>query len=250
MKKKFFALLIALVAVFSFSFALTACGEDKSGEEDKTDEGGNNKIVLTENTDFSALVSEKVDGEGWKAAFNDDIYTNYKSTLKISDDSETETDKIAVQQTDKIKILLGNNPYGTFYYGLDEKNVYVYHPDGDFDEDMVLEILPIEEQGVEIAKWYVSFMIFCPEFSDYYNKFTYNETTGAYEYSNSEGLESGFPFTYTKDTVYTSVSIKIINGQLAYLSAADSYDKVEVFFYDFGNTSFAIPEEIENAINS
>lgn len=252
MKKKLLALLIAVVSVFSFAFA--ACGGDNNSNNENSgnneSNGADDKITLTKDTDFGALVSEKVDEAGWKAAFNDDNYVSYKSILKMTEDGDTEVDTFSVQQTDSIKILEGVNPNGHFFYGLDDTNLYVYAIDSE-DEELHFEVVPVdsEEAEPEVFKWYVSLTIFCPEFSKHFDKFTYNETTGAYEFSDSENcLESFLPFTYSGDEEYNYVSVKIINGQLAYMKAICYDIELEIKFFDYGTTSVTIPQDIKDAM--
>ena len=154
----------------------------------------------------------------------------------------------AVEKKESIKILEGVNSNAHFFYGLDDSNLYVYHVDSE-DGTTGFEVVPVEEERMSVFNWYVSFTIFCPEFSKYYDRFTSNETTGAYEFSDYEnGIESFLPFAFSDDEEYSCVSVKIINGQLAYMKAICYDIELEVKFYDYCTTTVTIPDEIKNAM--
>ena len=73
--KKIFATLLCISATLCLGIGMTACG----GNDDKKDE-----IPLTAETDFTALVSEKVDEDGWEKALTLNGYdVNFSDNMTV-----------------------------------------------------------------------------------------------------------------------------------------------------------------------
>ena len=241
---KFLSKLALPIVISACLLAFPACaGDDGQG-------GGKTPHVnITENTDFSALVSEVVDETGWRAAFADDGFGTY--TIKLVEHyAEPQTQYIYTQKTSgETKRFVCMENGDTYYYGMDSENIYFYQKDENAAwekrtwplED--LEQLPEEQQ--DNALWELKYTMVCPDFSEYFDQFTYDESTGAYSYYDEtklEGLETNSIFE-NWDTNYCLAKVKIVNGKPAYLQVQmrDSGNPVvDIYLYDFDSDSTII----------
>ena len=230
--KKIFATLLCISATLCLGIGMTACG----GNDDKKDE-----IPLTAETDFTALVSEKVDEDGWKKALMLNGYdVNFSDNMtvigKYKDEKyngETFVFEASIKK-DKDETI------SYYYYDNNESEGFIQKTPKKEDntEDY--------EEMDELYKFY--HLMYCPDFSDQFNKFTYDETKHSYVCANKvEGTaifetfnEDGSPMKED----YTNVEIKIVNGRLAYLACESvnpdiKYNEYYIVskFYDFGKTS-------------
>lgn len=239
------ALAVGCVAVFG-------CGSDAKKES----------VVLTQETDFEALVSEKVTAEQWESAFDRKNYNN--CTIVVSDIAKITDGKVrkAAASGNDIKVNLyeiengeqikdGNGePIVSFcetvggvrYYYLRELDSFEnlrgwhkvyeeYNPDDHF-------------VGVDdFDNFYISYKMFCPDFGKLFSSFEYNDESGCYVLKEKVTANSVFEYW---DIEYAVATVKIINGKLAYVTAKDAEDESnpleQIYFYDFGTTKVTIPE--------
>lgn len=237
------------IALSACIVAFAACGGDgKSQGGGTTQEGGEAPtITLTENTDFSALASEVVDEAGWRAAFSNDSYGTYKIKV-IEQYAEPEISYVYTQKTStEIKrYVYSVDGTNANYYGKDNENLYLYQNVDGVWEKQVMPFAGITEDIVNNAMWIVKYIMACPDFSEYFGQFEYDEDTGAYSYrdnSKQTGLSANSIFE-NWDVNYYLAKVKIINGKLAYLQVQmhDPNPITDIYFYDFDNTEVTYPE--------
>lgn len=240
---KFLSKLALPIVISACLLAFPACaGDDGQG-------GGKTPHVnVTENTDFSALVSEVVDETGWRAAFADDGFGTY--TIKLVEHyAEPQTQYIYTQKTSgetKRCARMDGDDDMYCYFGTDGENVFVYKKDENAawkKQTVSLGNLPEEQQ--DNALWELKYTLVCPDFSEYFDRFTYDESTGAYSYYDEtklEGLETNSIFE-NWDANYYLAKVKIVNGKPAYLQVQgdDSYHTIyDIYLYDFDSDSTII----------
>lgn len=210
--------------------------EDKKDDEKKDDDKKDDKkpgVVLTAETNFEALESEKVDAAGWAKAFNPASYSNFT----------------ALAYYDSINIYLVQKSTGTSgFFG--EKDTH--------DEDMYLyknaDGKYMGMSGGQVAEWpegiymrdgmpvLLNYSCMCPNFAKFFAEFTYDETKKSYVYAG-EGIRTNDYFlTGGSSADYVKVELKIVNGLVAYVSVEDSSgNKENTKFYDFGTTAITLP---------
>ena len=211
--------------------------EDKKDEDKKDDEKKDDDkkpgVVLTADTNFEALESEKVDAAGWAKAFNPASYSNFT----------------ALAYYDSINIYLVQKSTGTSgFFG--EKDTH--------DEDMYLyknaDGKYMGMSGGQVAEWpegiymrdgmpvLLNYSCMCPNFAKFFAEFTYDETKKSYVYAG-EGIRTNDYFlTGGSSADYVKVELKIVNGLVAYVSVEDSSgNKENTKFYDFGTTAITLP---------
>lgn len=244
-KKILVVIAVCVIIVGIFGFA--ACDKDDKGSDNKDnvhdvgggadDEDDDVKTVLTEDTDFEALISEKVTKEEWVEAFADGPkYSNY--TLKfIFYNGSVYYLKFQVVD-DGLYILQSNNhsdgvEYVEYLHCIDGF-LYGYAPG---QTDGWIEC-GVEWNDAALLNWATTYRVHCPDFGEFYDRFTYNEELGQYEFlgSKDDCITTRRGGAYELHDYY-DVKIKIVNGRLAYVATDDGVD----FFYDFNNSSFDIP---------
>ena len=192
-------------------------------------------VVLTADTNFEALESEKVDAAGWEKAFNPASYSNFT----------------ALAYYDSIKIYLVQKSTGTSgFFG--EKDTH--------DEDMYLYTSAdgkyMGMSGGQVAEWsllgeyymrdgmpvLLNYSCMCPNFAKFFAEFTYDETKKSYVYAGKGIRTNDYFLTGGSSADYVKVELKIVNGLVAYVSVEDSNgNKENTKFYDFGTTAITLP---------
>ena len=215
--------------------------EDKKDEGKKDDEKKDDDkkpgVVLTADTDFEALKSEKVDEAGWIKAFNYQSYTNFTVLAYLNP-------KITYVQ--KATATMGY--FGT--QGSEENDIYAYiAEDGKLmgiSRGHVAEMPKDEHYVRDGMPIMMNYSCFCPNFAEFFEKFTYDETKKSYVYEgNAEtAIRTNFyAFTDAAYANYIKVELKIVNGLIAYISTEDTNgNKNNSKFYDFGTTVVELPE--------
>ncbi len=191
------------------------------------------KAPLTEDTDFDALVSDKVTEDEWKAAFSESAFVN--ATIESSAE---ESGYLKIQEN--MRYMFAENMYGYFVEEDEQKKVYLSEDGEIFTE------YPEEEELINGL--YFSFKLLCPDFSADYADFTYNEDEGAYVCNTI--IQSNPPLSMMKDFDYTNIYIKIIDGKLAAIVCDRAgYDEhYEFHMYDYGKTVVTPPAILESRV--
>lgn len=203
--------------------------EDKK-DEDKKDDEKKPGVVLTADTDFDALKSEKVDEAGWIKAFN---YASYKNFTSYT--AYRTTNSYAVQKATEAGGFLKIGSYELYcYIGAD--GAYKMS-DGKTEKTCASVFI---RNDIPIT---MNYSCMCPDFSNYFWNFSYNESRGVYEYKG--GLKTNAYFAEGNYSTYSSVRLKIVNGLLAYIDVEDNGEpdnRKTTKFYDFGTTVVELPE--------
>lgn len=233
---------------------ITATAGDKSARCTVTVNAAEQSIVLTENTDYSALVGEKVTEDGWKAAFAASAYDHVTVTISSKDAYEEEDVKATWKKSGKGLAAL--------YFG--DALYEVVHDTG----DMVVEIAlgsywemeidgyvgieygkadMTEENADIIYNWWFKYTSTCPDFSEYFSAFEYDETLKAYTFDHKTVRTNSIYEYWEVD--YNFATVKIINGKLAFVNAGnydihveEKLNDTDIFFYDFGITEITVPQ--------
>lgn len=208
--------------------------EDKKDEDKKDDEKKDDDkkpgVVLTADTDFEALKSEKVDEAGWKKAFD---YASYKNFTSYT--AYRTTNSYAVQKATEAGGFLKIGSYELYcYIGAD--GAYKMS-DGKTEKTCASVFI---RNDIPIT---MNYSCMCPDFSNYFWNFSYNESRGVYEYKG--GLKTNAYFAEGNYSTYSSVRLKIVNGLLAYIDVEDNGEpdnRKTTKFYDFGTTVVELPE--------
>ena len=206
--------------------------EDKKDDEKKDDDKKDDKkpgVVLTADTDFEALKSEKVDEAGWIKAFN---YASYKNFTSYT--AYRTTNSYAVQKATEAGGFLKIGSYELYcYIGAD--GAYKMS-DGKTEKTCANVFI---RNDIPIT---MNYSCMCPDFSNYFWNFSYNESRGVYEYKG--GLKTNAYFAEGNYSTYSSVQLKIVNGLLAYIDVEDNGEpdnRKTTKFYDFGTTAITLP---------
>lgn len=208
--------------------------EDKKDEDKKDDEKKDDDkkpgVVLTADTDFEALKSEKVDEAGWKKAFN---YASYKNFTSYT--AYRTTNSYAVQKATEAGGFLKIGSYELYcYIGAD--GAYKMS-DGKTERTCASVFI---RNDIPIT---MNYSCMCPDFSNNFWNFSYNESSGVYEYEG--GLKTNAYFAEGNYSTYSSVRLKIVNGLLAYIDVKNDGEpdnRKTTKFYDFGTTVVELPE--------
>ena len=207
------------------------------------------KSSLTEDTDFLALVSDRVTEEEWRAVFTDESFANVtmKETKKAGSEmvmkreftdfgclmyteSNGQSGVAALTQYMVIEI---ETQTGKGYTYMDGKWYYTEEP---------LWIDPHSDKGGFLdLSWIAS------DFSALYNEFTFDDKLGAYVY-DGEGIQvQTTPGEYMGRSM-THAELKFKDGHLASVHWQDSAgDDVYDCYYDYGTTKIVVPEDAKSA---
>jgi len=234
MKKRLFAAVITSITCVGV-VGLTACGNGGNGNESEEP-----SIVLTENTDFNALVSEKVNEDGWRNAFDSGNYGN--CTIKLINDFKEEGtfNYLRKQQTDNldVKIIFTSEFDGIkeSEYWKSENGIKYSFLDGSW------QIID-ESDSANADNFEFSYKFICPDFSGNYKCFSYNEQTGVYEFNgDTTNVLITNSILENWENKYLEASVKIINGKIACVYAKDDDSEAQIYFYDYGTTTITLPE--------
>ena len=213
--------------------------EDKKDDEKKDDEKKDDDkkpgVVLTANTDFAALESEKVDAAGWAKAFNYQSYTNF-TVLATLDPELTCVQKATA--TMGYFGTPGSEEYDTYVY-IAEDGKYMMMSCGQVSE-LPLTNETFMRDGMPIM---MNYSCLCPNFAKFFAEFTYDETKKSYVYAGKGIRTNDYFGTGGTSADYVKVELKIVNGLVAYVSVEDkSGNKENTKFYDFGTTVVELPE--------
>lgn len=208
--------------------------EDKKDEDKKDDEKKDDdkkpSVVLTADTDFEALKSEKVDEAGWKKAFD---YASYKNFTSYT--AYRTTNSYAVQKATEAGGFLKIGSYELYcYIGADGEYKM---SDGKTERTCASVFI---RNDIPIT---MNYSCMCPDFSNNFWNFSYNESSGVYEYEG--GLKTSAYFAEGNYSTYSSVRLKIVNGLLAYIDVTNDGEpdnRKTTKFYDFGTTVVELPE--------
>ena len=192
-------------------------------------------VVLTADTNFEALESEKVDAAGWAKAFNPASYNNFT----------------ALAYYDSIKSCVVQKSTGTSgFFGLKgttENDLYLYkNADGKYIYNMNGTETDMSDMGTYFMRdgmpVLLNYSCLCPNFAKFFAEFTYDETKKSYVYAG-KGIRTNDYFLTGGDYAdYVKVELKIVNGLVAYVSVEDSSgNKENTKFYDFGTTAITLP---------
>ncbi len=292
MKKLFSAILAAALC-----FSLCACGivdgntesSDNGGNGGNTEVGGNTessgntesggtegqKVVLTEDTDFSALVSDKVTAKEWDAAFTNEAFAGCTSHLiRERQGFQLECkNKFGYQKTDagydisfesyllyaaELDPQLFDGEWkkaAEMMYRIVGKNATYTGVQFDFESGDSADVdhqtydLSDEKNKVE-REWSCTFRdLIAYDFAGQFEKFSYDETLHAYTYEGESLVVPYSPMEAMRPEGYTITSaiVKIVGGKLAYTkvetSGSSVEDPEEYFYYDYGKTEVAIPTD-------
>lgn len=208
--------------------------DDKKDEGKKDDEKKDDDkkpgVVLTADTDFEALKSEKVDEAGWIKAFN---YASYKNFTSYT--AYRTTNSYAVQKATEAGGFLKIGSYELYcYIGADGEYKM---SDGETERTCASVFI---RNDIPIT---MNYSCMCPDFSNNFWNFRYNESSGVYEYEG--GLKTNAYFAEGNYSTYSSVRLKIVNGLLAYIDVENDGEpdnRKTTKFYDFGTTVVELPE--------
>lgn len=208
--------------------------EDKKDEDKKDDEKKDDDkkpgVVLTADTDFEALKSEKVDEAGWIKAFD---YASYKNFTSYT--AYRTTNSYAVQKATEAGGFLKIGSYELYcYIGADGEYKM---SDGKTERTCASVFI---RNDIPIT---MNYSCMCPDFSNNFWNFRYNESSGVYEYEG--GLKTNAYFAEGNYSTYSSVRLKIVNGLLAYIDVTNDGEpdnRKTTKFYDFGTTVVELPE--------
>ena len=207
--------------------------KDDEKDDNKKDDDENSGVVLTADTDFGALVSEKIDAAGWAKAFNADSYENFtasSASLNVLQKATATCSYLQVDQPEtKLKLYFYKNEDGK-YMGMSGGKVM----------EMPANDTHYVRDGKPLA---MNYSCICPDFSAFFAKFTYDETKKSYVYEG-EGLRTNAYYgTGGSYADYVKAELKIVNGLVAYVSTEDTNkNKIATKFYDFGVTAVDLPE--------
>ena len=208
--------------------------DDEKKDDEKKDDEKKPGVVLTANTDFGALESEKVDAAGWAKAFNPASYSNFTAYAYYNSINSYMVQKAAT--TMGFFGMVGDNAEDVYcfegedgkYMGMSGGQVSEW-PEGYYMRD-----------GMPVL---LNYSCLCPNFAKFFAEFTYDETKKSYVYAG-EGIRTNDYFlTGGISAHYVKVELKIVNGLVAYVSVEDKDgNKENTKFYDFGTTVVKLPE--------
>lgn len=204
--------------------------DDGKKDDEKKDDDKKPGVVLTADTDFETLKSEKVDEAGWIKAFNYGSYKNFTSYTAYRT-----TNSYAVQKATEAGGFLKIGSYELYcYIGAD--GAYKMS-DGKTEKTCASVFI---RNDIPIT---MNYSCMCPDFSNNFWNFSYNESSGVYEYEG--GLKTNAYFAEGNYSTYSSVRLKIVNGLLAYIDVKNDGEpdnRKTTIFYDFGTTVVELPE--------
>ena len=209
-------------------------------------QGDENKIVLTSDTDFSALVSERLTKIEWQKAFSEYSFDN--CTIKHENEhynNRADFRYAEVRDGNQCVMfeLYENSAFNGQSYHTVVGNEYSEYTKEEENAEFIKFVLSVNEYEDDIA-WQMSYTFIMPTFADFYDDFTYSDSDNAYVYHGDEGLSSNSPMEGWNMN-YTNIVIKFINGKVACISADRvGYDDgiYEWYVFDYGTTSVVLPE--------
>ena len=249
-KKGFFALLCAA----GMCMTLAACGEE-GGQPD-----------LTADTDFEALVSDRVTEAEWDAAFTDEAFagvtvelTRNSNTMHIKYGYEKDGDDFSVMK-DAEDPARGSGQNTIYCFKADAVDTYFKFKGEDrppYCEEGVWYVQTIEKDGEgwndihseTSIQWGNTFRgMVAYDFGGKFGEFTYDEAQGAYTFTGAMeikytpmeamGINGGYTVSYA--------TLKFSGGKLAYAKVKVTNGDEEVYnYYDYGKTQVVIPTDAQ-----
>ena len=212
--------------------------------------------ALTEDTDFDALVSDKVTEDGWKAAFSDNAFENV--TIKFSSSGDVPGTatlfKYGTTMCITMKMESGEQNPSIYIFEKDgEKYGYVYNEvSGWLDTGWFTD----ESLSDDLLNIVSSYRCILPDFGENFDSFTYDSENGAYILKDTI-VQNYLPifFDSTGDYYdYSNISIKVKENQIACFKAvvnvAEFTLEFEHHIYNYGTTeALTIPSEIEDMLD-
>ncbi len=209
------------------------CGHDSevSGKSEHTMSEGKCSVcgyrapvVLTKDTDFAALVSEKVTEAEWDAAFSDEGFSGcsgrYENEERIIDFS---FDYIQNGDVTDMYAYIFEASYYIHWAG---NLVKIHYWDEESDEgyDVEQDVSSYSPEEIAAMKFEMSFRCYTTfDFSGYYQKFNYDEAKGAYVFEGKLDLEySPAASSFSADSPEVmipdaKVEVKFAGGKVAYV---------------------------------
>lgn len=233
----------------------TATITAKAGEKSATCSVTVNS-ALTEDTDFDALVSDKVTEDGWKAAFSDNAFENV--TIKFSSSGDIPGTatlfKYGTTMCITMKMESGEGTPSIYIFEKDgEKYGYAYNEvSGWLDTGWFTD----ESLSDDLLNIVSTYRCILPDFGENFDSFTYDSANGAYILKDTI-IQNYLPifFDSTGDYYdYSNISIKIKENQIACFKAvvnvAEFTLEFEHHIYNYGTTeALTIPSEIEDMLD-
>lgn len=229
--------------------------EEKLPEEfilDKVDEESN---LLTEQTDFEALESDKVTEAEWDAAFTNEAFAgvtvkNTRGEMEILSKFGYEANSDGFD----FSIEMDSTYKGTPYFSQkqiahvvgDVATLYSKNLDDPDDENIYFMTQDLSgEDGVVMKEWSLTYRFGVSyDFAGAFDLFEYDETLHAYTYNGSDLKCKYSPMEAMGGYTVEKATLKFIGGKLAYAKVKITLDsKEEVFrYFDYGKTQVVIPE--------
>ena len=187
------------------------------------------KEALTEDTDFDALVSDKVTEDEWKAAFNYASFSN--STIDLLVDGQSIAGIFASDATDSEnkKYVWGYDGIGGYYAEINGVlSGYMKDENGKWqavDKEML--------EGANAPNGI--YVIYILKLDDLYDSFIYDNEKGAYV--NKEEVRTDNSFGADMPETHDSLEVKFSNGKLALIKEGTT----SLICYHYGTTEVTLP---------
>ncbi len=222
-------------------------GSGNQGGGNGGNEGGGNQgagnVDLTQDTDFVALVSDKVTQAQWAKAFSTEETTNYKVACNLIDLEDVEDNAqlfIARQGNEILFSVSMGEASETQYIEIDsDGKIYIYTlENGGATKDEFTGATP---EGLNYFTLQLGMM--CPNFGEHYSAFTYDETKGAYVLSSAVTTKTGFGEGRQTTHQPGEISVKFAGDKLAmvYFESVDEGRGALTVFYDYDKTEVNLP---------
>ena len=217
--------------------------------------GYEEESALNEDTDFEALISDRVTEEEWRAVFSDETFKNVtlRETSHNGEVSNMLSDCTDTRLSYHVIVPAASGDSGAcvFY----EDGIQTMYMDIGGQWYYMQQEMTSEELEEAMSQAFFHFTYIAIDLSDYYKDFTYDEERGSYCYEAPEGSEgivvASSPFEYMQKHL-DSIEVKFKEGRLAYLrwknysTSADGerelMNDVCDCYYDYGKTKVVRPE--------
>lgn len=218
--------------------------------------GAEQPVVLTEDTDFDALVSDKVTKDEWIAAFaetsKNDVTIRYINEghgydLKYFKDEDGDS-MLTPMEFEGQHTYTEKTPESRWSYTNMDPTT------GEISDSFIkydLNTMPdgMREEYIEIFdKWMASYTMVCPDLSEFYDEFTYDDEKGAYVYNGNSDKDSNEHITTNSimeywNAAYWRLEVKIVDGKLAMVKSDMVINPTGcTYFYDYGTTEITLPD--------
>lgn len=225
--------------------------DDDKKDDDDDDNGDKVEVVLTEDTDFDALISDKVSEAEWLEIFTDANFMNV--TLKEIKHGKQEDDyepMYMIRECTQSKWSYCVPGYNTTVFENDIYTNYMYMNDAWYFMGGECTREQIEELG---QSWFFTFELIACNIREYYSEFTYDEALGAYVYSG-EGIRIPTkPFEWMA-TDFEYMEVKFVGGKLASFRWKNYYydndvkkilNDVSYLYFNYGTSVVSYPENAQ-----